>query len=215
MGNPADEAAVKQAQYNAAMARRDAGLLGTEAIANAAQFTTQAEQRLAQGMAILGKTGNLSVDPGTAMESGVALGAKDTTEFTDLQKKAEDVAKKIADAGGVQTSAGAIQKAIADNIDTQHSALGPGGKALQDIRNPDALLHASGSDLLTMVSTRDQMERDKRTLFRSAENTQVAMLKAGEQYDVNAQYAKEAADWNTWATILGAGIKLAGIAAMF
>jgi len=208
--NPADEAAVKQAEYNATMARRDAGNLGTEAIANAAQFTTQAEQKLAQGMVILGKTGNLSVDTGAAMESGIALGNKDTAEATayrtELTKTAND--PNIYQHGSKEANK---KQAAIDAL----AALGPGGAALQDIRNPDALLHASGSDLLTMVSTRDAMERDKRTLFRSGENTQVAMMKAGEQYDVNAQYAKEAANWNTWTTILGGGIKLAEMGKMF
>jgi paraquat-inducible protein B len=242
--SPADEAAVQQVQYNADMSRRDAGNLMTEATANAAMFTTKAEQQLAQGMTVLAKTGNLSVDTGTAMQSGIATGPKDTTEFSsiqsDLQNQATDLNKQIADAqaklamasklptasqveggkGGqngpseydtLQTQIKNAQSKLTD-VQTKLTPMGSGGAGLQDIKNPDALLHAGGSDLLTMVSTRDQMERDKRTLFRSGENTAVSMLKAGEQYDVNAQYAKEAASWNSWQTILGAGIKIAGLA---
>jgi hypothetical protein len=216
--NPADQAQIEQAKFNASQARKDAGNLITSATQNAQMFTNQAEQKLAQGMTILGKTGNLSGDTSAPMESGVPLGANNNADWlkqkADLEASIPDLTSRVNDPHALQPE---HDKAVQNlqNAKDSLTALGAGGSALQDIRNPDALLHASGSDLLTMVTTRDAMERDKRTLMRNAQSEAVKALQAGENYDKMGEYAPQAASCNTWSTILGGGLKIAGMAAGF
>jgi hypothetical protein len=213
--NPADQAQIAAAEYNAEMARHDAGALLGSAAENSQRFAESAEKLLAKGMAVLGKTGNLSTEESLPVLSGIDVGATESQDITDYRSELE---KKIADlqaqaaAPGPRLPKPSVEQARLDEIKAAQDALALLGNApVTEVPSPDELLHAGGSDLLTMVSTRDALERDRRTLMRSAQNEAVAMLKAGDQYDVNADYARQAADWNTWNTILGTGLKIAGL----
>ena len=220
--NPADEAQIEAAKFNAEMARRDAGLLMTSAAEHARMFTSKGEQLLAQSIAILGKTGGLGTEKGEPLAQGTALGARETEELggyrIELETKIDKLMKKLEES---ETKSGKKQKEeLRDDIEAARKELerlGVEGVGVEtaDIRSPEAMLYASGSDLLTIVNTRDALERDKRTLMRGAQSEAIAMLKAGEQYDVQAAYAKQAATWNTWQTILSGGLKIAGSAALF
>jgi hypothetical protein len=226
--NPADQAQIAAAKYNAEMARRDAGNLMTSATENAGLFTTKAEQQLAEGMAILGKTGNLSTETNAPVQSGLALGSKVSQETIDYRTQLEttiaDLNKQLTNpnldqqggmkstaTGTVQVAPGPSSSDIKDKLKAAEDALAilSVGGGTKDISSPEALLHASGSDLLTMVNTRDALERDKRTLIRNAQSQAISMFKAGEQYDTQAKYAESAANWNMWSTILGGGLKIA------
>lgn len=217
--NPADRAAIESAKANAAMARRDAGLLMESGGENARMFTDRAEQQLAQGIAILGKTGNLSLGENAPIQTGVGVGEMETPE---AKKYRSDTLARIAelkanpelegDVKGLSRSERARRNAeeIA-NLEEALKSLGPAGGGQRDIALPTELLHASGSDLLTMITTRDMFERDKRTIMRGAQNEAMSMLLAGENYDEQAGWAKQAADWNTFNTVLGTGLKIAGM----
>jgi len=213
--NPADEAQIESAKFNAEMARRDAGLLMTSAAEHAQMFTGKGEQLLAQSIAILGKTGGLGTKKSEPLAQGTALGARKTEELgeyrTELEKKI-DMLTKALEAGQPR---GVAKRMEADIESAQKTLAGLGVEGVDvktaDIRTPEAMLYASGSDLLTIVNTRDALERDKRTLMRGAQSEAIAMLKAGEQYETQAAHAKEAATWNTWQTILSGGLKIAGL----
>jgi hypothetical protein len=230
--NPADQAQIAQAQFNADMARRDAGNLMDEASANAQLFVQKENQNLATGVAALGKTGNLGFTKNELPTSGVGLGATDTKESLDLKKQYQgDVSAADAARTTVMQQAaswgfkGTYEDLLKSGANIPKSELDiiEKGKNSADALNslptnsepsvalPDAAAYASGSDLLTLVTTKDLMERDKRTMMRSAQNDAVAMLKTGANYDAAAGYASQAAQWNTWNTILGTGLKIAGL----
>jgi len=219
--NPADQAQIESAKFNAEMARRDAGLLMTSAAEHARMFTSKGEQLLAQSIAILGKTGGLGTEKGEPLAQGTALGARETEEFGEYLAELKAKVNKYKDVGDsdltgdekiAATEAAIEMEEEGFDLDAALKILETmEGKELADIRSPEAMLYASGSDLLTIVNTRDALERDKRTLMRGAQSETVAMLKAGEQYDVQAGYAKQAATWNTWQTILSGGLKIAGL----
>jgi hypothetical protein len=157
------------------------------------------------------------------------VGASAGSDFTAQQKAYKDQIANLQsriDAYSKPIESGPLQgeKPTIRDVDQQHidayqaeikksqdalAALGSGEVA--SVTAPDSLAFASGSDLLTMVTTRDMLERDKRTMLRSAQNDAVAMVKTGENYDAAAGYAKKAADWNTWNTILNGGLKIAGM----
>jgi len=213
--NPADEAQIEAAKFNAEMARRDAGLLMTSAAEHARMFTGKGEQLLAQSIAILGKTGGLGTKKGEPLAQGTALGARETEELgeyrAELEKKIKDLTEAL-EAGQPKKIAKNLEADI-ESAQKTLAGLGVEGVDVEtaDIRTPEAMLYASGSDLLTIVNTRDALERDKRTLMRGAQSEAIAMLKAGEQYETQAAHAKEAATWNTWQTILSGGLKIAGL----
>ena len=213
--NPADEAQIEAAKFNAVMARRDAGLLMTSAAEHARMFTGKGEQLLAQSIAILGKTGGLGTEKGEPLAQGTALGARETEEIgeyrTELETKIDELTEELE-----KKIHKYKKKHIKEDLDAakkELASLGAAGVDVEtaDIRTPEAMLYASGSDLLTIVNTRDALERDKRTLMRGAQSEAIAMLKAGEQYETQAAHAKEAATWNTWQTILSGGLKIAGL----
>jgi hypothetical protein len=191
--NPADEAAVQQAKFNAREAKRQAGLLMDDIRTNALRFNEQAEQQLAQGVAILGKTGNLGSEKSEAPSTGIALG------------DANDPAAELYDK--TQEARAQRNRSVVPGPDVKL------GVDVASITAPDSLLYASGSDLLTMTSLRDKMERDKRSLIRKGQSEAYSMLLAGENFTEQAGYAREAANYNMWSTILGGGIRLGGAAA--
>ena len=206
--NPADQAQVEQAKWNASEARRAAGSLMGSAQESAQLFTTQAQQLLATGMTTLGKSGNLSTETSALPNSGIGVGTTDSKEYfaeiARLQKIIEDKGFDPAKQESYDTQAAKV-KSAQDSL----SALESSSANVADIQNPDALLHASGSDLLTMVTTRDALERDKRTMMRNAQAEAAAMIRTGAQWDVNADYSRQAAEYNMWTNILNLGLKVA------
>lgn len=213
MPNPADRAAIEAAQANAAASRRDASMLLETGAENARMFTASAEQQLARGMVALGKTGNLSVEENALPESGIALGDTDTDESRKYRRELEAEIAKLRKEGNEPDETRSPGNARRQLWDAEQAlkALGPKGSTVADIRNPEALRHASGSDLLTMVTTRDSFERDKRTIMRGAKNEAMTMLISGENYEEQAGWAKKAMDYNTFQTILGTGLKIGGM----
>jgi hypothetical protein len=214
MPNPADRAAIEAAQANATASRRDASMLLESGAENARRFTESAEQQLARGMVALGKTGNLSVEENALPESGIALGSTDTEESKAYRKTVTDRIAEIRKNRNFRSdenaAPGTPHRELWD-LEQSLNAMGPEGSTVADIRNPEALRHASGSDLLTMVTTRDSFERDKRTIMRGAKNEAMTMLLSGENYDEQANWAKKAMDYNTFQTILGTGLKIGGM----
>ncbi len=101
--NPADEALIESAKFNAEMARRDAGLLMTSAAEHARMFTSKGEQLLAQSIAILGKTGGLGTEKGEPITSGTALGTRTTQELEDRLVAIRTLKTKLEGGTGVLT----------------------------------------------------------------------------------------------------------------
>jgi hypothetical protein len=214
MANPADEAAVLAAQANAEASRRDASLMLESAGENARMFVESAEQQLAKGVAILGKTGNLSTEESALPSSGVAVGSEVSDEATKYRRELEAELEKLNPRGnreGEEDAPEGTKRRRMWEIEQALEAMGPEGDTTADIRNPSALAHASGSDLLTMVTTRDTFERDKRTLLRGAQNEAMTSLIAGENYNEQALWAERAKQQNVQKTILGAGLKVIGM----
>jgi len=224
--NPADEAQVEQAKFNAREAKRQAGLLMGDVTTNALRFNEQAEQKLSQGVAVLGKTGNLGFDKSESPDTGIDVGTTQAIPVVDLKNAIADLEKQIAEApeyvdytdseGNTTQRANDITE-LERKLSTAQEQLGAltGPDKVPSIAGPDSLLYASGSDLLTMTSLRDKMERDKRALIRKGQSEAYSMLLAGENFENQAGYAREAGQYNMWANILGGGIKLAGTAATF
>lgn len=195
--NPADKAQVAQAEFAAQMARRDAGLI-TENTRQAAQdFTQQAESVLSQGVAVLGKFGNLgferSKEPGSTVDVGETVTTQDLVKHSGVQRKAESRAE--------------VDQAVAAYESAQKVERDLGG--IEEIETPGSVLYSSGSDLLTMTSLRDRMERDKRRLVRQGAHDAFSALLAGENYEQQSEYADRAATYNMFSNILRTGVNVA------
>jgi hypothetical protein len=216
--NSATKAQAEAAKYNAKAAKRDASNLMTTAQESAESYTERANSELSQAMAILGKTGNLSTEENAAKTSDIDVGSYDTEEVKALRSESSTLAAELAktektittestESGGGVTSDNPEYTELSEklkDVNEKLSIIGTGGGGTQ-IEASDALLHASGSDLLTMVSTRDALERDKRTQMRNYQTEAMSYLNASEQYEEQAGYLEDAASWDTWSTILGAG----------
>lgn len=222
--NPADEAAIEEAKFNAEMARRDAGHIMSEASQQAALFTAGAEQTLARGMTILAKTGNLGTTDSTApTPSGIGVGSAESGEVQALRDKiAKDEASLeelggAPDTGGDENANPSASTALMDQIakEKRDLAILEESGTVKEIDAPTMLLRASGSDLSTMINLRDSMQRDVNTAMRSAQNDALTMLKNAGHYDQAAVFANRAAQYNTMNTILGYGFRTAGLAASF
>lgn len=220
--NPADEAQVEQYKYNAREARRQAGLLMGDVTTNALRFNEQAEQSLSQGVALLGKTGSLSFEKSEAPSTGVDVGTVEGPEVAELRARVAAAQKELEEApettindegSEVPYDTSELEANLAD-LQSQLTTLTSAGQ-VPTITGPESLLYASGSDLLTLTSLRDKMERDKRALIRKGQSEAYTMLLAGENYSEQAGYAREAGQYNMWSSILGGGLRLAGAAARF
>jgi hypothetical protein len=183
---------------------------------------------LAQRYLVYAKTGNVSTEIGELPESGVPVGTADSETFsakkTELETQVEGITKEIKrwkDEFGGRADQGvagqAIGKLEAELTAAQSNleALGQGAETLPQIRQNTATGHLSGSDLLTEVSYRDLAQRHGNTLFRSAENQAVAAITQAENFNTQAGYLENAAAYNTWTSILGGAMKIAGTAAAF
>jgi hypothetical protein len=203
--SPADRAQVEQAKFNAEMAKREAGNIMTSARENSGLFTEQAEKTLSQGVATLGKTGNLgeNVTDLSTVKTGIDVGSTETSEITGLKTQKATLEKQLSGSSKTDTLG---RSSIEKELKTVNEQLGIlGTTTTSDITSPEALKFASGSDLLTMVTTRDLMERDKRTSMRNAQTEAMTALKSGENYTKAASTYSDAGLWNTMTSILGTG----------
>jgi hypothetical protein len=220
--SPADKAQIETAKFNAEMSKREAGNIMTSATESIGQFTEEAQKQLGQGVAILGKTGNLGNVKNTTPTSGIDVGASETSEVTALRTRKSELEKQLTGlsktvtthTGDTEnesiTSANPEYTKTQKELKTLTEQLGTVGSGAADIKTPEALLYASGSDLLSMVTTRDSMERDKRTLLRNAQTDAMTALKSGENYEKQAKTLSSASPWNTFSSILGTGMGALG-----
>lgn len=230
MSNPADEAAVQAAKANEEASRTYAKGIMASARESYQIFQESAEQQLAQRYTVYAKTGNVSTEEvGELPESGVPIGPGDSETFktkkTELETKVDNLNKEIAALDAKVEKAGggppgiddvrAQMKADLAAATSDLEALGPGAEALAQIRGNAATKHLSGSDLLTEVSYRDLAQRHGETMFRTAQNQATAAVEQAENFNTQADYLEDAAELNKWMTILGGGLKIAGMIASF
>jgi hypothetical protein len=99
--NPSDEAAVKAAEHARDTAYTTAEAQGRAVVENANQFAQAAEQRLATGMTLLAKSGNLRSEAGDAMSPSMPLAPMEDPTYASMRSSlttsAEETAKQIAD----------------------------------------------------------------------------------------------------------------------
>jgi hypothetical protein len=227
MANPADQAAVEDAKFKAALARTDAGNTMKMLTEQTQQYKNSAEQTLSKGMVSLAISGNTGFKDSAAPAMPGAVGATDPEEIVKLKSELPALEQQLAtlpqtvEAGDAEGDGGrgrggpqanpeysALQAKIAD-IKDKISVVGT--DMAPTISDPSMLLRASGSDLLTMMNTREMMQRDLNTFIRTQKNEAMTMLKNAGNYDKAASYAKQAANYNTMSTILGYGFKIAGL----
>lgn len=215
--NPADKAQVEQAKFNAKMAKREAGLTLEDTALQADRFTEQARQTLGQGVAILGKTGSLGFQRSARPDTGIDLGIGIDPE---LAAKARRTPRPVEpdyrgmDEEGRGRAERDYQNQLKDWEEREREAqIARRGIAeiqgVPEIELPGASLYASGSDLLTMASLRDKMERDKRRLTLEGTRDAYTYLLSGENFDEQAAYAKKAARYNAWMTAAQFGTQVA------
>ncbi len=217
MGNPELKAKEKEYTWRAEQSRIQARQTlewGRERIAD---FSMQGEELLAQGVTLLGKTGSLAeskgAEPGYLTDVGLKDSAEAQSKINDLQKQLDELSPedftRITRQGGregnnvtvTDTAAYEAKKKELEDQLTQYRTLEGLGKTAQ-ITGPEQMRYATGSDLTALAATRTLLERDRRRMIRSGQQSALAMLEAGQMYDVQADYMKDAQAWDTASTVL-------------
>lgn len=214
MSSPEYKAKEKEYQWRAAESRRQASETlkwGRERIGD---FSMQGEELLSQGVVLLGKTGSLgerkATDPGfTGLDVGRKDSAEATSKIAELQKQLDELSPDqfTRSSGGrdgqTVTDTVAYEKAKQELTDklTQYKSVETLGKTA-GITGPEGMQFATGSDLATLASTRSLLERDRRRMIRAGQESALAMLEAGEMYDVQADYMADAGAWDAFSTVL-------------
>lgn len=234
MANPADKAAIEDAKFKAEMSRIDAGNTMTTLTEQSQQFSAGAAQALSKGMVSLAMSGNTGFqDSATPLMPGV-VGSQDPETVIKLREDIAGMQEQLANTpseiertvyrgrGGPEGEGGRETTTMVANseyarlqaeIATAQEKLDVVGvDAAPRIQDPSMLLRASGSDLLTMMNTREMMQRDLNTYVRSQKGAALTMLENAGNYDLAAEYAKDTMNYNTLNTILGYGFKIAGLA---
>lgn len=229
MANPADDAAIEDAKFKAEMSRIDAGNVMTQLAEQNQQYKAGASQALAKGMVSLAMSGNTGFKDATNPDMPGAVGSTDPTQIAEMKTKLPTLLKELAatpetitvtTSGGGKNGEGGegtTEKAnpayteLQSTIKEMQGQLAVvGGDSTPTIQDPSMLLKASGSDLLTMMNTREMMQRDLNTFNRSQKGAALTMLQNAGAYDTAAMYAEQTKNYNTMNTILGWGFKIAG-----
>lgn len=235
MANPADQAAIEDAKFKADMARTDAANTMTTLTEQSQQFGAGAKQALAKGMVTLAMTGNTGFTNNAAPVMPALAGSQDPQTVVDLRADLESLQAKLADTPSeiekIVTRRRGRRGEDGDGGETittmvanpEYTRLQGEIAAAQEklsvvdldvaprISDPSMLLRASGSDLLTMMNTREMMQRDLNTYIRSQKGAALTMMENAGNYDLAAVYAEDTKNYNTLNTILGFGFKVAGL----
>lgn len=200
--------AAEVARQNAVWAREDADELRRDAERTMAEVIDQSDQvrefgerSLSTGMTVLGKTGALGFSDSLTRDSGVDVGTLESDELTRLRE------------AGATDDVAVLERA----------------NATQAIGGPSNLLRASGSDLLSMVHTRDMIERDRRKLIRMGQQEAGQMIfgadralsmgelydRTGAHFDRQEHFARQSRRLDTFTTVLNFGTSAAKTAFTF
>jgi hypothetical protein len=223
MANPADKAAIEDAKFKAEMSRIDAGNAMTTLTEQSQQFSAGAAQALSKGMVSLAMSGNTGFQDSVAPLMPGAIGNQDPETVIKLRGDLPAMQEKLANTpsviedtfsyGGGSYENPEYSRLQAEIASAQEKLDVVGADVAPRIQDPAMLLRASGSDLLTMMNTREMMQRDLNTYVRSQKGASLTMLENAGHYDVAAEYAEATMRYNTLNTILGYGLKIAGLAA--
>lgn len=226
MANPADQAAIEDAKFKAEMARTDAKNTMTTLSEQSQLFKQSAEQTLANGMVSLAMSGNTGFSESEAPASAAAVGSSDSEAVATLKTDVAAMQEELANTpstiqqtvegkdgdSSTQTVENPDYTRLQAEIATAQEKLDVVGKNVTPtISNPSMLLKASGSDLLTLMNTRDMMQRDLNTYSRTQKNSALTMLENAGNYDLAAEYAAAESSYDTLSTILGFGFSVAGL----
>lgn len=226
MANPADQAAIEDAKFKAEMSRVDAANAMTTLTEQSQQFGAGAKQALAKGMVSLAMSGNTGFKDSPAPDMPALAGAQDPQTLVDLRNDLASMQERLAGMPSQieQTVSGREDREITRMVaNPEYTRLEGEIASAQEklsvvdldvaprISDPSMLLRASGSDLLTMMNTREMMQRDLNTYIRSQKGAALTMMENAGNYDLAAEYAKETKNYNTLNTILGFGFKVAGL----
>lgn len=206
MTNPADEAAAADARFKAAQARADAGNIMNQLTTKTQQYKKSAEQTLARGMVSLAMSGNLGFTENTAPGSSGAVGSTEPESVKKLREaKTDRDPFGLIDSVSERATGGAGENSTDKTLDVVGTDVGV------TIEDPSMLLKASGSDLLTLMNTREAMQTDINTFIRSQKDSALTMLKNAGHYDSAAASADAQSQYDTINSILGWGFKIAGL----
>ena len=226
MANPADQAAIEDAKFKAEMSRVDAANTMTTLTEQSQQFAASANQALANGMVSLAMSGNTGFKDTAVPDMPALAGSQDPETVVNLRNDLAAMQEKLAN------TPSEIERVVTGREDREITTMiaNPDYTRLQgeiasaqeklavvdkdvapQISDPSMLLKASGSDLLTMMNTREMMQRDLNTYVRSQKGSALTMMENAGNYDLTAEYAKEQKSYDTLNTILGFGFGVAGL----
>ncbi len=228
----AREAQRRQQEFQAQQARSQATNLLSDTAENARRFNERAEGTLSQGVAVLGKTGSLGFARNAGPETGIELGQKVddgglSAEVSGLESKLAEAREREEQrqASGFNNSGedtgstnmvnrgGGYIRGLEKELEEKQGQLSKFNE-LRDVANiegPGSMSFATGSDLLSMATTRDKMERDKRDFMRRSSRDAAAAFDTGEMFDTQAELTRQAGQFDVLSGIFDTATSILGL----
>lgn len=197
--NPADQAAVEQAEYNKAEAHKAAEKHKGTLIENVADFSSSAEYQLSQGIAYLGKMGALDLTGDTGAKGFLKNADIDDVAYRMPYYSVSDPrlgTRQELPTVGELTEGDDVEEEVTEALEADIAEIESVFGEEHYIETSAALQYVSGTYLDHVSHSVELMKEDRMRIIEGGLQDIYAMRRAGEHYDKMTDYAEMAAEYN-------------------